>query len=191
MACKSRVHVTKNKLKKIKCKFFLGIVLTFFTVYCSFTCINWDAAMIFHQPSLDDLEEGFTKEVENLDSSRWLEKRAYVMEIFQLVCANTNYALLTNLNIRILGHKVQESMAYQCQDDKLYVNLRTYPKETGIKLKCNETYGDRWTEKIRSHPLEYSFVIDSERYFYTTSTYEETCMFLQATDLLKGTWKPI
>lgn len=188
--CKMRANVSKSTLKKIKCKFVMGVLMSILAAYLSVTWINWDAALVFHQPSLSDLQTGYTKEVEYLDSPRWVEKRDYVLEIFDLVCKNTEYNLITNLNVRVLGAKVEESMAYNCADESLYVNLRINPKPSSVKLKCNESYGVHWNEQIRYHPLDYSYVLGTERVEYTTETYEDTCMFYQAVDLLKGTWKP-
>ena len=70
---------------------------------------------------------------------------------------------------------------------------RINPNNKGIRLVCNETYGDLWKiNDKRYHPLEYSYVKDGDiaRIQQNTTNYKETCMLYQANELLKGEWKP-
>ena len=123
--------------------------------------INWDAAVVFKNPSKNDIYQ-ITTEVEDkiLTTSRWEEKKIYVKDVFIESCSE-KYDVLTNLNIKILGTSVTDSLVYICNDDKMFVNLRINPKQNGIRLVCNETYGDLWKiNDQRYHPLEYSFVFN-------------------------------
>ena len=189
------VNLRTDSIKKIKCKVFCGIFVLLLAIYFSIMWINWDATVIFHQPSLADLEEGYTKEVDDitLHNSRFIEKISYTKEIFQETCERSSYSLLTNLNIRILGYKLEESLCYRCDNKNIYINLRIQPDSTGTRLICNETYGEDWIIKNdRYHPLSYSYIdeITMQRVLKQSKNYEETCIFYQAFDLLKGTWKP-
>ena len=190
---RGNIQITSNSLKSIKLKACCGCSLFLLVVFFSIYWINWDAAIVFYPPSLSDIQPGFTKEVDlnKLHTKRWYEKRAYVEDIFKHSCETYDYTLLTNLNIRILGSRISDSMCYNCVNNKLYINLNIQPQMSQKRLICNETYGNKWTiRKDRFHPLQYSYIDKTtlNRETHTPINYEETCLFYQANDLLKGTW---
>ena len=190
---RGNMQITNKSISTIKCKAFCGCLMLFTTIIMSIYWINWDATIIFYKPDLNDIHIGFTKEVnENtLHTKRWYEKRSYVEEIFHNACKEYEYTLLTNLNIRILGNRVSDSLCYNCKNDQLYINLQIVPKHTKKRLVCNETYGDHWRIRDdRYHPLTYSYLDKKtlQRNTHYTINYEETCLLYQANDLLKGTW---
>jgi hypothetical protein len=162
--------------------------------YFSVTWINWDAAVIFHNPTEADINHG-TVEVDDVTllSERWKEKRQYMHDVFTENCEANQYDVITNLNIRILGQYVPDSIVFLCESKRMLVNMRLASNKGGTRLVCNETYGDLWkVEDERYHPLKYSFITEDDiaREDHTTTTYEETCMLYQAEELLKGEWKP-
>lgn len=191
--CRGNMDMSNKSLVKSRCKLCAAFILFLIGIYFSITWINWDAAVVFNKPSENDIYVK-TTEVDDvtLVSKRWGEKKSFVREVFIESCQN-GYDVLTNLNIKILGTRVTNSLVYLCKDDKMYVNLRLNPKKTKTRLICNETYGDLWKlENKRYHPLEYSYVLDGDitRSTHNTTNYEETCMLYQASELLKGNWKP-
>ena len=191
--CRGNLDMSNKSLVKSRCKLCLSLLTFIIGIYFSFMWINWDAAVVFKNPSKNDIYQ-ITTEVEDkiLTTSRWEEKKIYVKDVFIESCSE-KYDVLTNLNIKILGTSVTDSLVYICNDDKMFVNLRINPKQNGIRLVCNETYGDLWKiNDQRYHPLEYSFVKDGDiaRIEANTTNYKETCMLYQANELLKGEWKP-
>lgn len=190
---RGNINSTAKSINNIKIRAFCGCCIMFVILFFSFYWINWDAAIVFYHPKISDINPGFTREVDlnKLHSRKWFEKRSYIEDIFKTSCEKYEYTLLSNLNIRILGYQVSDSLCYNCIDNKLYINLRIKPEMSKKRLICNETYGDKWTiRKDRFHPLEYSYLDKTTltRETHTTINYEETCLFYQANDLLKGTW---
>lgn len=190
---RGKLNMPNESVLKSRCKICLVMLVFLVGMYFSVTWINWDAAVIFHGPSKGDINIK-TVEVDDqtLLSSKWKEKYSYVRDVFIESCTE-GYDVLTNLNIKILGTRVTDSLVYICQEDKLFVNLRTNPSKSATRLVCNETYGDLWkVEDERYHPLEYSYVVhgDIKREEHNTTSYEETCMLYQADELLHGKWKP-
>ena len=191
---RGRIDLSNKDLVKSRCKLCVAVLLFIIGLYFSVTWINWDAAVIFHNPTEADINHG-TEEVDDatLLTERWKEKRQYMYDVFTENCEANQYDVITNLNIRILGQYVSDSIVFLCESRRMLVNMRLEANKEGIRLVCNETYGDLWkVEDERYHPLKYSFVTedDIEREEHSTTTYEETCMLYQAEELLKGEWKP-
>ena len=191
---RGRIDLSNKDLVKSRCKLCVAVLLFIIGLYFSVTWINWDAAVIFHNPTEADINHG-TEEVDDatLLTERWKEKRSYMYDVFTENCEANSYDVITNLNIRILGQYVSDSIVFLCESRRMLVNMRLEANKEGIRLVCNETYGDLWkVEDERYHPLKYSFVTedDIEREEHSTTTYEETCMLYQAEELLKGEWKP-
>lgn len=190
---RGKMSMSNESVIKSRCKICLVMLLFLVGMYFSVTWINWDAAVIFSSPTENDIHLE-TVEVPDavLLTDKWKEKHSYVRDVFIESCAH-GYDVLTNLNIKILGTHVTDSLVYICSQDKLFVNLRLNPRTTATRLICNETYGDLWkVEDKRYHPLEYSYVVhgDITREEHNTTNYEETCMLYQADELLSGKWKP-
>ena len=128
---------------------------------------------------------------ERLASSRWKEKQSYMVQVFEEACTEHQYDILTNLNVRILGSRVEDSIAYMCKEKRVLVNLKITPASKGDRLVCVEYYGPHSVVRDdRYHPLNYSYVNDVTVENKTTESYEETCLLYQTRDLLRGTWKP-
>lgn len=191
---RGRIDLSNKDLVKSRCKLCVAVLLFIIGLYFSITWINWDAAVIFHNPTEADINHG-TIEVDDVTllSERWKEKRSYMYDVFTENCEANQYDVITNLNIRILGQYVSDSIVFLCESRRMLVNMRIEPDKEGTRLVCNETYGDLWkVEDERYHPLKYSFITEDDivREDHTTTTYEETCMLYQAEELLKGEWKP-
>ena len=191
--CKSNIEHTSKSLTRVRCKLCVSSVVFICFVYFCSQWINWDSGVIYYEPVLGDIYVGNTIDVsdERLGSSRWKEKRGYMIQVFEEACAEHDYDILTNLNVRILGSRVEDSIAYMCKEKRALVNLKITPASKGDRLVCVEYYGehsvvrdDRW------HPLNYSYVNDVMVVNKTTKSYEETCLLYQTRDLLRGTWKP-
>ena len=181
-----------HSITRMKCKILFAIVLFFYLLYLSVRWINWNAAIVFYKPSLDD---GGVPAVdvseERLITKRWVEKRHFMEEVFKETCENNaDFHILTNFNFRVLGTLVEDSVAYFCNGEKLYVNLRITPVVTNTRLECTESYAGQTTIRTdRYHPVEYSHFENGRVENHTSISYEETCMFYQTVDLLKGKWK--
>ena len=191
---RGKIGLSNKDLVKSRCKLCVAVLLFIIGAYFSVTWINWDAAVIFHNPTEADITVT-TTEVDDatLLSERWKEKRTYMADVFTETCDTNQYDVITNLNIRIVGLYVPDSIVFLCESKRMLVNMRLSPSKQGIRLVCNETYGILWkVEDERYHPLDYSFITEDGivREDHTTTTYEETCMLYQAEELLKGEWKP-
>lgn len=190
---RGNIQLSSKSVNTIKIKACCGCMVLFLAIFFSIKWINWDATVIFYKPDLNDIKIGFTKEImkNTLHTRRWKEKQAYMEDIFTSACEKYDYSLLTNLNIKVLGYRISDSICFKCDNKKLYVNLRITPRMSGKRLICNETYGNAWViKKDRYHPLKYSYINKEtlNRESHKTISYEETCLFYQANDLLQGTW---
>ena len=191
--CRGSIDHSTRSVGKMKCKLVMSIVLLLGLVFLSARWINWDAGVVFYEPSLDDIKIGRTVDVnvERLGTRRWAEKREYMRQVFREACAKYEVHVFTNLNVRILGMYVEDSVAYRCDDDKMWVNLKVEPSDTGNRLVCVEYYGGE--SKVRNdryHPLAYTYVDGETVENHTSISYEETCLLYQTNELLRGTWKP-
>tara|TARA_B100000214_G_scaffold313503_1_gene246088 strand:+ start:434 stop:1048 length:615 start_codon:yes stop_codon:yes gene_type:complete len=190
---RGNIDLSNKSQIKSKCKICIGVLILIVGLYLSIKWINWDSAVIFNKPEINDINFE-TKEVDDITliSSRWKEKKGFIMDVFRESCQE-GFDVLTNLNVRILGQRVEDSFVYLCKSDSLFVNMRIEKEnKNNLRLECNETYGDMWKiENERYHPIEYSYISDDiERETHLTTTYEETCMLYQARDLLNGEWQP-
>ena len=190
---RGNINLSSKSVTKIRCKLFCGCFMVLMSILFSIYWINWDATIVFKMPELYDIKPGFTKEISlhELQNIRWKEKQTYIEEVFHSSCKQYNYALLTNLNIVLLGYQIKDSIVYNCKRDSLHINLRITPKKSTTRLECNETYGNKWTiRKDRFHPLQYSYLNKKtfHREEHKTINYEETCLLYQAYDILIGTW---
>jgi len=190
---RGNIDLSNKSQMKSKCKICVGILSLLAGLYFSIQWINWDSAVIFNAPEYEDINFQ-TKEVDDitLTSNRWKEKKRFIKDVFRESC-NNGFDVLTNLNVRILGQRVADSFVYLCKTDLLFVNMRIEEgNKGGVRLVCNETYGDLWKiEDERYHPVEYSYIDnDITRETHLTTTYEETCMIYQARELLNGEWQP-
>ena len=76
---RGRIDLSNRDLVKSRCKLCVAVLLFMIGAYFSVTWINWDAAVIFHNPSEADIDHG-TVEVDDVTllSERWKEKRSYM-----------------------------------------------------------------------------------------------------------------
>lgn len=192
---RGNIMISAKQLSQVKCKLVCSIIALLAAIVISFFSINWNASIVFYAPTIKDIQLGFTKDItqQELTSPRWIQKQDYITEIFKQTCEKTEYNLLSNLNLRILGFRIPQSIMYNCISEELYLNLQIKPHPHDVRLVCNETYGNHWVVRNdRFHPLEYSYIENSyERVNRTTMNYKETCLIYQANDLIKGTWKPM
>ena len=191
--CKGNIEHTSKSLAQVRCKLVAASVVLVCFVYFCVQWINWDSGVIFYEPTLNDIYVGNSIDVsdERLESSRWKEKKGYMVQVFEETCREHEYDILTNLNVRILGSRVEDSIAYICQEKRTLINLKITPANKGARLVCVEYYGAHSVVRDdRYHPLNYSYVNDITVENKTTKTYEETCLLYQTRDLLRGTWKP-
>ena len=87
---RGRIDLSNKDLVKSRCKLCVAVLLFIIGLYFSVTWINWDAAVIFHNPTEADINHG-TEEVDDatLLTERWKEKRSYMYDVFTcmiLVC---------------------------------------------------------------------------------------------------------
>jgi len=182
-----------SAISQVKCKIVFAVILFIVSVCLSAHWINWNAAIVFYHPSLDTGGVAATTvSEERLATQRWIEKRDFMEEVFRETCENnSDFHILTNFNFRVLGTRVDDSVAYFCGSKQLYVNLKIKPATSKTRLECTETYaGHTIVRTDRYHPVSYSYVQDQQEENHTSVSYEQTCMLYQTGDLLSGKWKP-